>query len=119
MNTQDTSLATIAPANDLGPTPPNPIDSLLRPISLVELATWLTLPRSTLDKYLAEGMRNIGVKIGKQWRFRPYDVLAWLESPETQKRLRRRTNHRTVTASDVTAIIPARLKRRQRRSVPH
>ena len=69
-----------APVADLGHA--WPCQAQLRPsppLSLNELAAWLRVPKSTLHKYLSEGMRTVGVKVGKQWRFRVEEVWAWLK----------------------------------------
>ncbi len=59
--------------------PPSP------PLSLDELAAWLRVPKSTLYKYLSEGMRSAGVKVGKQWRFQVEEVWEWLKGRERHK----------------------------------
>lgn len=59
--------------------PPSP------PLSLDELAVWLRVPKSTLYKYLSEGMRTVGVKVGKQWRFQVEEVWEWLKGRERHK----------------------------------
>lgn len=60
--------------------------SLPPPLSLDELATWLRVPKSTLYKYLSEGMRSAGVKVGKQWRFQVEEVWEWLKGRERHKK---------------------------------
>lgn len=55
------------------------------PLSLDELAIWLRVPKSTLYKYLSEGMRTAGVKVGKQWRFQVKEVWEWLKGREQHK----------------------------------
>lgn len=55
------------------------------PLSLDELALWLRVPKSTLYKYLSEGMRTAGVKVGKQWRFQVEEVWEWLRGRERHK----------------------------------
>lgn len=81
-----------------------PIDPS-RPVSLTELAEWLNAPRSTLYKYLAKGMRAIGVKVGREWRFRTEEVWDWLKARQAQKHL-----SRTEEPTGVDMVIPAHLR---------
>jgi excisionase family DNA binding protein len=87
-----------------------------RPISLDELAAWLQAPKSTLYRYLAEGMRAAAVKVGKQWRFRKDEVWGWLKNREHHKQVAAAQKHADLKEMDGLAIavrqaIPAHLLR--------
>lgn len=84
--------------------PARPIDPS-RPVSLTELAEWLNAPRSTLYKYLAEGLRAIGVKVGREWRFRTEEVWEWLKVRQAEKH-----RVRTKESTGVDMVIPAHLR---------
>lgn len=84
--------------------PARPIDPS-RPVSLTELAEWLNAPRSTLYKYLAEGLRAIGVKVGREWRFRTEEVWEWLKIRQAEKH-----RIRAEEPTGVDIVIPAHLR---------
>lgn len=50
------------------------------PITFEELQEYLRVSKYTLQDYLAEGLgRQAGLKVGKEWRFLPLEVIQWLK----------------------------------------
>jgi hypothetical protein len=44
-----------------------------------ELCQYLKARPPTIRSYLAEGLKDVGFKVGKEWRFLPLDVVEWLK----------------------------------------
>jgi hypothetical protein len=72
-----------SPNNDLGCSQ-RPIDPN-RPMDFDELCRYLKASRSTIRSYLAEGMTEVGFKVGKKWRFLPLEVIDWLKRRQQHK----------------------------------
>jgi hypothetical protein len=43
-----------------------------------ELCQHLKARPPTVHTYLAEGLKAVGFQVGKEWRFLPLEVIAWL-----------------------------------------
>jgi len=52
-------------------------------LTIVELSTYLKIPKSTLYKLVREG-KIPSQKVGRHWRFRKQAVDRWLEETNTQ-----------------------------------
>ena len=50
-----------------------------RPMTFEELCQYLKARPPTIRSYLAEGLKDVGFKVGKEWRFLPLDVVEWLK----------------------------------------
>src|SRR2546421_8489555 len=55
-----------------------PIDPY-QPMTLEELCHYLKARPPTIRTYLAEGLKEVGFKVGKEWRFLPLEVIEWLK----------------------------------------
>jgi excisionase family DNA binding protein len=95
-----------------------PLLHIDRPLSLEELASWLQIPRSTLYKYLGEGLRSVGVKAGREWRFRKDEVWDWLKTRQARKCLAR-VQKPTCVELAIPANLRLPLRRRQKHRYPN
>lgn len=102
----------IAPAEQTptqtGLEPASTLLDLSRPLTLVELSAWLRAPRSTLYKYLGEGLGEVGVKVGREWRFLVEDAWQWLKNRHRLRRLH--AGPMTATRRTVQREIPPHLR---------
>jgi hypothetical protein len=55
-----------------------PVESNRR-MDFEELCRYLKASRSTIRSYLADGMTEVGFKVGKKWRLLPLEVIGWLK----------------------------------------
>jgi len=62
-----------------------------RILTLEQVADWLIVPPSTVRHWIVTG-RLKGLKIGRYWRVRERDVLAFLESCEQKARFVEKSN---------------------------
>jgi hypothetical protein len=50
-----------------------------RPMTFQELCQYLRVRPPTIRTYMAERLREVGFKVGKEWRFLPLEVIEWLK----------------------------------------
>lgn len=62
------------------------------PLTRQELEEYLRISSDTLSDYLKEGLNRVGFKIGKGWRFLPFEVIQWLKD-------RHKRNYKTTKNS--------------------
>jgi hypothetical protein len=67
-----------------------------------ELCQYLKPRSPTIRSYLAEGLKDVGFKVGKEWRFLPLDVVEWLKWQQ-----RRRATGKSKPALPPQASPPA------------
>jgi Helix-turn-helix domain len=71
-----------------------------RPMDFQELCRYLKASPPTIRAYLAEGLREVGFKVGKEWRFLPLEVIEWLKWRQRRKSGgKRKPPHPTPSAS--------------------
>jgi hypothetical protein len=54
-------------------------------MTLEELCHYLKARPPTIRTYLAKGLKGVGFKVGKEWRFLPLDVIEWLKWRQRRK----------------------------------
>lgn len=89
--------------------PETPLDPT-RPLSPDEVAQWLNVPTDAIKKLLRRGLRDAGVQIGTEWRFRAEEVWRWLKGRELSEQRERRHLKKIVEE-----IIPPHLRRPARK----